>query len=396
METCTEPEYCPCSLRIVNAMSLVEAFLLLITVPFLVLSGDLKVDPKGYVAYCPCMGRFGNQADHFLGSLAFARAVDRTLILPPWVEYHPALRNSVQVPFDTYFKVEPLKDFVRVITMETFMKELAPSIWPPGERIVFCYQARTHGPKENDCNAKDGNPFGPFWDTFDIEFDRSEFYSPLFHDTKNLHDMERWKERYPPEKYPVLAFTGAPAHFPVEQHHTGLQKHVQWSDSINEKVDKFIEENIGTEQYLGIHLRLGSDFQNACEHIAESPMMFGAAQCLGYRMEHGTGTKEMCYPSEETIIQDVAEVLDETGVKTVFVATDSKDLIKKMSKVFDKVKFVRHDPANPHMDLAILGRADYFIGNCISTFTGFVSRERKVNGKPSKYWAFRPTKHEEL
>ena len=66
--------------------------------------------------------------------------------------------------------------------------------------------------------------------------------------------------RYPPEKYPVLAFTGAPAHFPVEQHHTGLQKHVQWSDSINEKVDKFIEENIGTEQYLGIHLRLGSDF----------------------------------------------------------------------------------------------------------------------------------------
>ena len=66
-------------------------------------------------------------------------------------------------------------------------------------------------------------------------------------------------------------------------------------------------------------------------------MMFGAAQCLGYRMEHGTGTKEMCYPSEETIIQDVAEVLDETGVKTVFVATDSKDLIKKMSKVFDKV-----------------------------------------------------------
>ena len=61
-------------------------------------------------------------------------------------------------------------------------------------------------------------------------------------------------------------------------------------------------------------------------------MMFGAAQCLGYRSEHGTATKEMCYPSDETIIRDVAAVLKETGIKTVFVATDSKDLIKKMSK----------------------------------------------------------------
>lgn len=87
-------------------------------------------------------GRFGNQADHFLGALAFAFGLNRTLALPPWVEYRYGELKSIQVPFETYFQVEPLKNFHKVVTMENFMKNIAPVEWPLNQRKSFCYMAR--------------------------------------------------------------------------------------------------------------------------------------------------------------------------------------------------------------------------------------------------------------
>lgn len=360
------------------------------------------VDPKGYIMYCPCMGRFGNQADQFLGALAFAKALDRTLILPPWVEYHWPNPKSVQVPFDKYFKVHPLAEFHKVMTMELFMEHLAPTVWPPGERIVFCYSARTHyvdkkTSDEPSCAAKDGNPFGPFWDTFEVEFDKNVFYGPLTYDSYNPHEIQRWLKRYPADKYPVLAFTGAPGAFPVSESNVRLHKHLQWSDGIDKKAERFIKKNLPDGPFVSIHLRLGSDFQNACDHLSSSPMMFAAPQCFGYRQEHGKPDKEMCYPSDDAIVKQVKKAVKKVGAKSVFIGTDSRDLIDKMSKVIKDVKFVKSKKDNPHLDLALMARGDIFIGNCFSTFTAFVKRERDVKKLPSEFWAFKQkTIHDEL
>ncbi|KAK7100919.1 GDP-fucose protein O-fucosyltransferase 1-like [Littorina saxatilis] len=337
----------------------------------------LEVDPKGYIIYCPCMGRFGNQADHFLGSLGFAKQLNRTLIIPPW-------RTYKNVPFDEWFRVEAVQLYYRVITAENFMRDLAPTVWPEGSRIGWCWLQKTKDDGESYCPMKEGNPFGPFWDGLGVNFDRHMVYKFSY------TEVDKWKNEYPGDKFPVIALKGAPASFPVREHHVPLHRYLQWSDLMESQANDYINTHFPGETFVGIHLRNGPDWVNACSHIKGSTSFMASPQCLGYKNNKEV-TKEICIPSVDIILSLTKEVVESTKATTVYVATDKDPMLDTLKNTLgDKVKVIHQDPWLPQLDLIILGKSDHFIGNCVSSFTAFVTRERLVTNKPTSFWGFSP------
>lgn len=363
-----------------------------------------EIDKDGYILYCPCMGRFGNQADQFIGALAFAKGLDRTLVLPPWITY-PSDQpfNSLQIAFEDWFQVEPLKKYYpKVMTMDHFMSELASRVWPAGRRKGFCYR---FGEDKKTCSMKNGNPFGPFWDHFDVNFDGYVEHSGLLWDSLDDEETRNgWLTRFPASEYPVIAFQGAPGSFPSTPATQHIQKYIEFSQKILLLADEFIREEMKGKRFVAIHLRNGIDLTRVCDELDRYSSLFASAQCTKHATKNGV-TKLMCNPTKAEIIKRVKQYVRLANAEAVFVATDNDAMMDTFRKELKRMKVTihkrkpRNEVSDPIVDIALLSKADFFIGNCVSTFSAFVRRHRETRNLPIGFFGIeypQKIKHEDL
>lgn len=134
--------------------------------------------------------------------------------------------------------------------------------------------------------------------------------------------------RFPVTKHPVIALSGAPGSFPVAKHNRHLQKYFKWSESVTSLADSFIQEHLTDGPFVGIHLRLGSDWVRACDMLKDPntgmKSMMESPQCLDYG---GQLNYDICYPTHEQILEQTAAVIQQIQARAIFVASDSEFMV---------------------------------------------------------------------
>lgn len=135
------------------------------------------------------------------------------------------------------------------------MSQLSRDHWPPSVRYGYCRAPLG----DSGCGLKEGSPFGPFWDELGVDFVDS-IYTGLGYDVHISAVADDWLNKFPANQHPVIALRGAPARFPVLPHNRHLHKLLKWSEPILSMATDYLESEMQGRAYIGLHLRIGSDW----------------------------------------------------------------------------------------------------------------------------------------
>ncbi|CAH8521141.1 unnamed protein product [Heterobilharzia americana] len=211
---------------------------------------------------------------------------------------------------------------------------------------------------------------------FSINFTGSSFYFPLNAESSR----EKWEDLFPREIYPVLAFVGPPSAFPIRPENRIFHRYLEWSSNINTLIDSYIRHSL-IKPIVGIHLRNGRDFLNACSHLKSGlNVLFSSAQCHGDFNE---------FPPNNSSNNLLWGSFDEG--KSVYIATDNDPMLQSIrhylintTEMIQQVVWSTH--RRPEEDMALLARIDLAILNCVSTYSAAIKRERDIKNLPSMFF----------
>lgn len=358
-----------------------------------------EVTERGYLVYCPCMGRLGNQVSHLLGAMETARASGRTLVLPPFIDYRAG--KPYYIPFEQIYSVAAVNEYVPAVTLSEFLS--MPHAWPKQERRLYCSRRFDNV----GCPSLQGSPQKNFWADHNINFVDSVAVEGLSPATNaglgaDLSAVD----------HPVVALRGTPGAFPTQQRNWPLQRFLVWSDDVRIDGERFLDGNI-ERPLLALHLRNGSDWQRACGETGVGlSEFFASAQC-GLSMTPGAVnpdslagsqpgsmqpptekplddkiTAGICLPGPDEVIRAITMAQKRFGpFRTLFIGTDHNDHHEAIQQaVGDGVRLVLG--ASPTRDLYVFAQADLLVANCASSFSAIAVRDRKVHGRPTVFFGF--------
>ncbi|KAI9001817.1 GDP-fucose protein O-fucosyltransferase [Hyaloraphidium curvatum] len=306
----------------------------------------------GYIMYCPCMGRFGNQADYLLGMLGVAKRADRTLVVPPFIFYEAGRRFA---DVETVFDLQKLRNAGRVVTLREFRSRKLPL----ESFLSLCPFLRG-----GTCSFGTGQPAEDFWSHAlgpGVVPPASSAYPQALVSGGRAKD---WARAFPAELHPVLVFTGVPVPFPVLSEDIRFQRYLSFAPAI---ADKAKQATSGFPRpWIAAHVRYGSDWDGACRVGVGRPEWMSSPQCLA--PGEGNVTMEMCYPPLEDVARDIAHVAAPIGAKAAFVASDDKNAVDALRTLLKAraIELLSLPDADPLVELAVMSSSDaaHFVGNC--------------------------------
>ena len=162
------------------------------------------------------------------------------------------------------------------------------------------------------------------------------------------------------------------------------QSHLSWAELFKLKM----AEKVPQRPYLAVHIRVASDMAKSCARIKDNPGIFAFKQCAD---ENIPPIEENCVPSANTILNNIYQNLKSFDhIRAVYLATDSYYFVQKQIYAILREKYsnfkIYLNPASTEFgDLYLMEQADVFLGSCVSTYSAFVVRSRRLNNKVVKF-----------